>query len=666
MNFYYLVSLIAGLVSIAFASYLTKYILKQDEGNQKVKTIASYIRKGAMTFLRREFKFIAIITVIIALLLAVLINPASAFAYVLGATLSALAGYVGINIATRANSRTATAAQNSYAKAMKLAFSGGAVMGLSVVGFGLVGLTLVVIVFPDSKVWLAYAFGSSLVALFLRVGGGIYTKSADVSADLAGKVTAGLPEDDPRNPAVIADQVGDNVGDIAGMGSDLFESYVSAIVASMVLGLLAYGTVGMFLPLLLGGIGILASIMGIFSVRPCDIRDNFEEQTKHARGIMNRGSYITFFIILFASFLLITQLMDFPIGIFIALTVGLLSGFVVSWGCEYFTASTHKPTIGIAKAARMGTGITIIEGLSVGMLSTIIPILAVSVATFVAFYFAGLFGIAIAAVGMLVMLGMTLASDCYGPIADNAAGIAEMAGLGRVARERGEALDAVGNTTAAIGKGFAISSAALAALAWIATYFEVTGIEVVNLISVNVIIGLFLGGMLAYVFCALLFRAVSSGAFAIVDEVHRQWTELKGVKDGTTPPDFVGCVDLATKTALYHMILPGALVVAFPIVIGLILGVEAVAGLLASALVTGFLLAIMMSNSGGSWDNAKKYIEAGSFGGKGSEAHKASVIGDTVGDPFKDTAGPSLNILIKIVGIVAIMLAPLFLLLGAS
>ncbi len=379
---------------------------------------------------------------------------------------------------------------------------------------------------------------------------------------------------------------------------------------------------------------------------------------------MNRGSYISFFVILFASFLLITQVMHVDIGVFYALTSGLLCGFVVSWVCEYYTASEHKPTLGIAKTARVGIGITIIEGLSVGMISTVIPIIAVCIAALVSFYFAGLFGIAIAAVGMLVILGMTLASDCYGPIADNAAGIAEMAGLGKAVRERVEALDAVGNTTAAIGKGFAISSAALAALAWLATYVEVASIEVVNLINVNVIVGLLLGGMLAYVFCALLFRAVSSGAFAIVDEVHRQWNEIKGVRDGTATADFVGCVDLATKTALYHMILPGGLVVTFPIVVGLILGVEAVAGLLVGALLTGFLLAIMMANSGGAWDNAKKYIEAGNFGGKGSDAHKASVIGDTVGDPFKDTAGPSLNILIKVLGIVAIMFAPLFLIIG--
>lgn len=664
MDWYHLLSLAAGLLSIGVAGYLMKYILKQDEGNEQVRTIASYIRKGAMAFLRREFKFIGIVTVVMVVLLTVLVSASSAAAYVLGAIVSALAGYIGMNIATKANSRAATAAKSSYSSAMRICFSGGAVMGLSVVGFGIVGLTFVVIIFPDSKVWLAYAFGSSLVALFLRVGGGIYTKSADVGADLAGKVTAGLPEDDPRNPAVIADQVGDNVGDIAGMGSDLFESYVSAIVAAMVLGLLAYGTDGIILPLLLGAGGILASIVGIFSVRPREIPDNFEEQTKHARSIMNRGSYVSFFVILVGSFLLVTQVMGVDIGVFYALTAGLLSGFVVSWVCEYYTASEHKPAIGIAKAARVGTGITIIEGLSVGMISTVIPILAVCVATVVAFYFAGLFGIAIAAVGMLVILGMTLASDCYGPIADNAAGIAEMAGLGKAVRERVEALDAVGNTTAAIGKGFAISSAALAALAWLATYVEVAGIDVVNLISVNVIVGLLLGGMLAYVFCALLFRAVSSGAFAIVDEVHRQWTEIKGVRDGTATPDFVGCVDLATKTALYHMILPGALVVTFPIIVGLILGVEAVAGLLVSALLTGFLLAIMMANSGGAWDNAKKYIEAGHFGGKGSEAHKASVIGDTVGDPFKDTAGPSLNILIKIVGIVAIMFAPLFLMIG--
>jgi K(+)-stimulated pyrophosphate-energized sodium pump len=664
MYLYYLLILGVGLFSIGIAGYLMRYILKQDEGNERVQKVSAYIRKGAMAFLRREFKFLSIVVVVISILLSVLINVSSAIAYVLGTVVSGLAGYVGMSIATRANSRTASAAQNSYAKALKISFSGGAVMGLCVVGFGIVGLIFVVMIFSDSHVWLAYAFGSSMVALFMRVGGGIYTKSADVGADLCGKVTAGLPEDDPGNPAVIADLVGDNVGDIAGMGSDLFESFVSAIIAAMVLGVVVYGSVGIILPLALGAAGILASIVGIFSVRPREIKTSFEQQTKHARSIMNRGSYISFIIILAVSFLLITQVIGIDIGVFYALFTGLLSGFVVSWVCEYYTTSEHKPTIGVAKASQVGVGITIIEGLSVGMISTVIPILAVCTATLVAFYFAGLFGVAIAAVGMLAILGMTLASDCYGPIADNAAGIAEMAGLGKAVRERVEALDAVGNTTAAIGKGFAISSAALAALAWLATFFEVAEIEIVNLINVNVIVGIFLGGMLAYVFCALLFRAVSSGAFAIVEEVRRQWNEIKGLKEGTATADFVGCIDLATKTALYHMVLPGALVIAFPIIVGLTLGVDAVAGLLVSALLTGFLLAIMMSNSGGAWDNAKKYIEAGNFGGKGSDAHKASVIGDTVGDPFKDTAGPSLNILIKILGIVSIMFAPLFLLLG--
>jgi K(+)-stimulated pyrophosphate-energized sodium pump len=618
-----------------------------------------------MTFLSREFKILIIITLAMVASLFILISPESALAYVLGTVASAFAGYLGINIATKANSRTAEAARSSYAKALRISFSAGAIMGLAVVGSGIIGLTIVVILFTDPSVWLAYAFGSSLVALFLRVGGGIYTKSADVSADLAGKIEAGIPEDDPRNPAVIADQVGDNVGDIAGMGSDLFESYVSAIAAAMVLGILVYGHSGVILPLLLGAAGIIASIVGIMSVRPKEIRGSFEKQTHHARSVMNRGSYVSFGVILVLSFLLITYILVDGLGVFYALAVGLLCGFVVSWVCEYYTTSERKPTLGIAKVAKVGAGITIIEGISVGMMSTAIPIIAVCTATWVAFYFAGLFGIAIAAVGMLLILGMTLASDCYGPIADNAAGIAEMAGLGGDVRERVESLDAVGNTTAAIGKGFAISSAALAALAWLAAYFEVAGIEVANIISVNVMISLLIGGMLTFVFCALSFRAVSSGAFTLVEEVRRQWNEIPGVREGTRPPDYVGCVDLTTKAALYHMITPGILVVAVPLVVGLTLGLEAVAGLLAGALFTGFLLAIMMANSGGAWDNAKKYIEAGNFGGKGSEAHNAAVIGDTVGDPFKDTAGPSLNILIKIVGKVAVIFAPLFLLLGS-
>lgn len=657
-----IVALFVGIVALGFVGYLALTILKQSEGSQRVKELSQAIRSGAMAFLRREFITLVPVTIIMALaLFFALKSPASAVAYIIGTVVSSLAGYIGMSIATRANSRTAQAAINSYAKALKISFSAGAVMGLSVVGLGIIGLVVTVILFPNPKVWLAYAFGSSLVALFLRVGGGIYTKSADVGADLVGKVEAGIPEDDPRNPAVIADQVGDNVGDIAGMGSDLFESYVSAIVAAMVLGFVVYKEQGFILPLLIGAAGIVASVVGIISVRPREIKGSFEQQTAHARTVMNRGSYISCLAIIVLGYFAITRFLPQGTGVFIAMIAGLGCGLAVSWVSEYFTASERRPTLGIAKAAQSGTGITIIEGLSVGMLSTVIPILAICAATLISYSSAGLFGIAVASVGMLVILGMTLASDCYGPIADNSAGIAEMAGLGKEVRERTEALDAVGNTTAAIGKGFAISSAALAALAWLATYFEVTKMKMANLTDVEVIVGLMIGAVLVFLFCALALRAVGRGAFTVVEEVRRQWWEIPGLRDGKALPDYVACVDLTTRSALSRMLLPGILAIIVPLITGLVLGPEAVAGILAGALFTGFLVAIMMANAGGAWDNAKKYIEAGHFGGKGSEAHKSAVIGDTVGDPFKDTAGPSLNILIKVVGKMGVIFAPLFL-----
>jgi len=663
--------LAVGIACLCFAAYLTFGILRESEGSEKVKELSIAINRGAMAFLRREFSVLLIFTIVMVLILAFAIAPSSALAYLMGTVMSSLAGFLGMSIATKSNGRTANAAINSYAKALQISFSAGAVMGLCVVGLGIIGLVITVMLFPDSHVWLAYAFGSSLVALFLRVGGGIFTKSADVGADLVGKVEADIPEDDPRNPAVIADLVGDNVGDITGMGSDLFESYVSAIAAAMVLGTIAYheGGVGVILPLVIGAVGIVASMIGIFFVRPKEVTGGFELQTAQARATMNRGTYVSCILMIIISYFVITQfLAEGSGGVFIAMLTGLICGLVVGWVTVYFTASERRPTAGIAKSAQSGAGITIIEGFSVGMLSTVIPLIAICIATLISNYFAGLFGIAIAAVGMLAILGMTLATDCYGPIADNAAGIAEMAGLGTEVRERTEALDSVGNTTAAIGKGFAISSAALAALAWLATYFQVAGIieTGANLISVEVIAGLMLGGMLTFLFCALTMRAVSKGAFKVVEEVRRQWREIPGLRDGKASADYVKCVDLATQGAISGMLLPGILVIIVPLVVGITLGVEAVGGLLAGALVTGFLMAVMMANAGGAWDNAKKYIESGKFGGKGSEAHKAAVIGDTIGDPFKDTAGPSLNILIKLVGKIAVIFAPLFIMLATA
>ncbi|MFC1897789.1 sodium-translocating pyrophosphatase [Chloroflexota bacterium] len=656
--------IVAAVVALAFVGYLTFTILRQGQGNQKMQELARAVRQGATTFLRREFITLAVFTVVLVVVLALFIEPKPwvALAYLLGTLTSALAGFIGMSIATRANAVTANAAIKSWARALRVAFSSGAVMGFCVVGLGLLGLTIISIFFEDSHVWLGFAFGASAVALFLRVGGGIFTKSADVGADLVGKVEQGIPEDDPRNPAVIADQVGDNVGDIAGMGSDLYESYVSALAAAMVLGVIAFQTKGMMLPLILGAIGIVASMIGTFFVRPREFKGSFEEQVGKAHAVMNRGVYISNILMIVAGYFVITGYIGADgFGIFWALLVGLICGFLIGQVTEYFT-SEHKPVLGIAKASETGPAINIFEGLSMGMLSTVIPVILVAITTIAAFYFAGLLGIAIAAVGMLINLGMLLAMDCYGPIADNAAGIAEMAGLGEDVRERCEALDAVGNTTAALGKGFAISSAALASLAWLATYFEVANISVASITDVNVIAGLLIGGMMAFLFSALAMKGVSSGAFDVVNEVRRQFREIKGLMEGTAKPDYVSCVDIATKRAIKSMLLPGILVIIIPLIVGFTLGSEAVAGVLTGALVTGFLMAVMMANSGGAWDNAKKYIEAGHLGGKGSEAHKAAVIGDTVGDPFKDTAGPSLNILIKLVGKIAVIFAPLFLL----
>lgn len=666
--------LLASILALAFAWYLARYILRQDAGTDRVREIASAIQVGASTFLHNEFRALALVTVVMTGIFAGVLDPKPwvGIAYLVGTLTSALAGYLGMAIAVRANSRTATAASSSWARALRTAFSGGAVMGFCVVGLGLLGLTVIVILNEDHHVWLGYAVGASIVALFLRVGGGIFTKSADVGADIVGKVEAGIPEDDPRNPATIADNVGDNVGDIAGMGSDLFESYVSAIVASMVLGIAAYAGSAMehkamLLPLLLAAVGVAAAVIGTFFVRPPEAEGTFEQQTSKARATMNRGVYVANILMLVGGFLLVWfYLGSDEVGIFYAMIAGLACGFLIGISTEYFTAE-RRPVKGIAESSEMGAATNIIEGLSVGMFSTVLPVLLVAVATLLAYKAAGLFGIAIAAEGMLITLGMLLAIDCYGPIADNAAGIAEMAGLGKEVRARTEALDSVGNTTAAVGKGFAVSSAALASLAWLATFFAVAEAEtgrsiVASLADPEVIVGLFIGAMLPFLFSALSMRAVSQGAFAVCREVRRQFKEITGLMEGTAKADYARCVDITTQRALRGMILPGVIVILVPLAIGFGLGLEALAGFLAGTLVSGFLLAIFMANSGGAWDNAKKFIEAGHLGGKGSDAHKAAVIGDTVGDPFKDTAGPSLNILIKLVGKVAVIFVPVFVL----
>ncbi len=654
--------LLSGVLGLIFVGFLLRRIAGENEGESKIVEIADAIRSGARAFLVREYRVLAIFTVAMFVVLAVFIEPRplAAVIYVFGTLTSALAGYIGMASATRANARTANATSRSWHAGLKVAFSAGAVMGFSVVSLGLLGVTATILLFGDPYLTLSYAFGASSVALFLRVGGGIYTKSADVGADLVGKVEQSIPEDDPRNPAVVADNVGDNVGDIAGMGSDLYESYVSAVAAAMVLGVAALGQDhGITVPLMLAAAGLIVSIVGALMVRPKPVADDFEKEVEGARKTMNAGVHVSNVLMIVVSFAIIRLTIN-DLAVFWALVTGLAAGYLISVATEYYTSADHRPAQAIARASENGTALNIMEGFGNGMMSAGIPVLLVMLATVVSYAFAGLFGIAVAAMGMLINLGMVLSMDCFGPIADNAAGIAEMTEMGDEVRERCEALDAVGNTTAALGKGFAVASGGLAAMAWIATYFEVTGIQSADLLDVGVIAGVLVGGMLPFVFSALAIGGVAVGAFDVVGEVRRQFQDVSGLLEGEVKPDYVKCVDIATKRGLRAMVVPGLIVIVAPVVVGFTLGPQAVTGLLIGALVTGFLLAVMMANAGGAWDNAKKYIEAGAHGGKGGEAHKASVIGDTIGDPFKDTAGPSLNILIKLVGKVAVIFGPLF------
>ena len=662
MNILFL-PIIVSIFSLVFTFFLIREVKKAPSGSGKMIGISLAIREGAMAFLKREFKTMAIIFVLVALGLGLITKHFSeVFTFLIGAGVSSLAGYIGMMISTQANVRTAQAARTSFPESFRIAFLGGEVMGFLVVGLGLLGITIIWLWFENTHLLISYAFGSSLVALFLRVGGGIFTKSADVGADLVGKIEKGIPEDDPRNPAVIADQVGDNVGDIAGMGSDLFESYISAIIAAMVLGIVAFGLKGLFLPMILASAGILSSILGSFLVRVSKElkREEFTKQTEKIRKAMGKGVILANILMIIASYFIISNFFD-EIGLFWAVLAGLAVGFLIGKTTEYYTSETKKPTLEIARAAQIGPSNVIIEGIAVGMKSTVLPVLGIAIATIVAYHFGGLYGIAIAAVGILGVLGINLSTDCYGPIADNAAGISEMAGLEKEVRQRTEVLDAVGNTTAATGKGFAIGSAALAALAWLAVFFEMAGLEEISFLNPKIIAGLFIGAMLSFLFCSLTLKGVSRGALEVVKEVRRQFKEIPGIMEEKVKPDYGLCVDLITKKALKEMIVPGILVILVPILVGVTLGTEAVGGVLAGALITGFALALMMANAGGAWDNAKKYIEAGNLGGKGSKAHKAAIVGDTVGDPFKDTAGPSLNILIKLTALIALISLPLFL-----